>query len=364
MPTNPTATLFNRPRALTAQSPAIPLLADGSPALVPLKLSGSEAVNSLFLYDLILQTPDTAQPTGFNARDLVLSDFIGQEVCCTLELEGHGHFTPGLPGGTGLANRGAGVREISGLITQARFIGQDSRHTLIGLSLRPWLFQATLSSDCKVFQDITPVQAIAEVLGDYPFVCETRLLARYPVRDYCVQFNESDFAFVSRLMQEWGINYHFEHRAGVHCLVLSDHNGAFTPLQKDQPESAYHRIAYHPPGRKIDVEYIHAFTPNDSLTTGHVATRDYDYTRPKASLAVRVSDPRPTGLADQESFVWHGDERGMDYSQPNAGADPRANQSEDQGRHLARLRLQALRQHGQRAVGSGQRAYSGHCARA
>ncbi|MBC3933715.1 contractile injection system protein, VgrG/Pvc8 family, partial [Undibacterium curvum] len=86
---------------------------------------------------------------------------------------------------------------------------------------------ASLSSDCKVFQNQTPVDTILAVLADYPFAVERRLIERYPLRDYCVQYNETDLEFVVRLMQEWGINYHFEHSAGVHRLILSDHNAAF-----------------------------------------------------------------------------------------------------------------------------------------
>ena len=102
---------------------------------------------------------------------------------------------------------------------------------------------------------------IETVLGEYPFAADKRLIERYPQRDYTVQYNESDFEFVSRLMQEWGINHHFEHSAGVHRLIWSDHNGAFQAVQPELEPGAspYHRIPYHPPGHKIDREYIHGF---------------------------------------------------------------------------------------------------------
>ena len=353
--------LFNAPRALTVTSAAIPVLA-GRPALVPLKLEGSEGINSLFEYRLTLQTPDALNFMAGAGSNFELDAFVGLELTCHVELEGHGAFVPGLPGGSGAANQGAGVREISGLIVEARFIGEDSRHALYELTLRPWLHLATLSTDCKVFQNLTPIEVIEAVLSDYRFAATKRLIESYPKRDYQVQYNETDFEFITRLMQEWGISYYFQHSAGVHRLIWSDHNGAFQVTQEDQGKgiSAYHQIPFYPLGHRLDREYIHGFSPVDSLTSGSYSSREYDYTRPRATLAAGAAAPRNTGHADQEVYLWRGDRAagaaavgGSDYSQPNRGADKAANQTEPQGQHLARLRMQASRQGGLRAQGVG-----------
>lgn len=344
-------------RGLTIRSAAIPLV-NGAALLEPLKLQGEEGINALFDYRLVLQSPQ-----GGGGAQLELNTFIGRELTCCLELEGQGSFVPGVPGGAS-ANQGAGVREISGLITEARYIGESGRHAQVEFTLRPWLHLATLSTDCKVFQDQSPVEIIEAVLGEYPFAADKRLIEHYPRRDYTVQYNESDHEFISRLMQEWGINYHFEHSAGVHRLIWSDHNGAFQAVQPElQPgASPYHRIPYHPLGHKIDREYIHGFSPVQRLGSGRYASRDYDYTRPAALLEASAEGPRETGHANQEVYLWRGDKAaahgqpgiaGSDHSQPNAGAQKEANQTEAQGAHLARLRQQALRQGGQRARGLG-----------
>ena len=349
--------LLTAPLALTVQSPAIPLV-DGRPALVPLKLQGSEGVNMLFEYQLTLQTPDAQNFMAGQAANFDLDAFVGRELACSIELEGQGSFASGLPGAHGMANRGAGVREICGLISAARCLGEDSRHVLYELTLRPWLHLATLSSDCKVFQDQTPVEVIEAVLAAYPFAAEKHLLQSYPKRDYTVQYNETDFEFITRLMQEWGINYHFAHSQGVHRLVLSDHNGAFQVTQEEQQRgvSAYHAIPFNPLGHKIDREYIHGFSLTDRITSGSYAAREYDYTRPRAALSATAAAPRDTRHADQEVYLWRGDRAavgGSDYSQPNKGADKEANQTEGQGQLLALLRMQALRQGGLRARGEG-----------
>ncbi|MDN4588796.1 hypothetical protein DBA29_09865 [Xenophilus aerolatus] len=268
-----------RTRTLQIQSDAIPQHL-GSPALEPVRLSGREGINSLFAYELLLKTPDALNLGASGAADFNLDDFIGREISCSIELEGAGEF---MPGGIGPSTDriGAGVREISALITDAQLWGEEGRHVQYKLTLRPWLHLATLSTDCKIFQNKTVVDILDELFADYPFPVDKRLIDAYPARDYQTQYNETDFQFFERLCQEWGINYFFEHSEGKHRLVLIDNMGA----HRANPSEAYRQVDYHPPGWKVDAEYIHAFAPHNQLTSGRYTTRDYDYTRPKADLS-------------------------------------------------------------------------------
>ena len=81
---------FASSRVFPVQSPAIPEI-QGHPALVPVKLSGQERINALFEYTLILQTPDALADKGGLGSNFALEDFIGRELTCQIELEGHGH---------------------------------------------------------------------------------------------------------------------------------------------------------------------------------------------------------------------------------------------------------------------------------
>ena len=103
---------FSAQRALAVRSPAIPLVA-GRPALVPLKLEGTEGVNSLFHYTLTLQTPD-ASPGTATGSNFDLDRFIGVEITCSIELEGMGSFQPGLPGDRSVTHQGAGIHDLLG----------------------------------------------------------------------------------------------------------------------------------------------------------------------------------------------------------------------------------------------------------
>ncbi|MDM0009550.1 type VI secretion system tip protein TssI/VgrG [Variovorax sp. J22G73] len=306
-------------RTLSVSCSAIPVVF-GRPVLEPVRLSGEEGVDGLFAYELWLS----------GAAELELDGFVGREICCEIELDG------------------AAPRQINALITDAALWGEQGRHVHYKLTLRPWLHLATLRTDCRIFQNQTVAQILDALLANYGFPVDKRLAESYPPRDYQTQFNESDFQFFSRLCQEWGISYHFEHSQGRHRLVLSDAMGAFKPAES----AAYREVEYHAPGWKLDAEYIHSFVPMHQLTSGRYAARDYDYTRPRADLSASRKDPRPTGHADGEVYQWHAETGGAHFVQPNAGSagnnDPKA-----EGDLLAMLRMQALRTHGARAQASG-----------
>ncbi len=333
-------------RTLTIRSPAIPMVL-GQPALEPVRLSGREGINSLFEYELLLKTPDALNIGASGAANFDLNAFVGREISCAIALDGSGAFMPGATGQS-TDRIGAGVRHVNALITDAVMWGEEGRHIQYKLTLRPWLHLATLSTDCKVFQNKTVVEILDELLADYAFPVDKRLFETYPVREFQTQYNESDFAFFERLCQEWGISYHFAHQDDKHRLILSDAMGAYLPTES----AAYHEVEYHAPGWKIDAEYISSFVPRSHLTSGQYSTRDYDYTRPRADLSVGRKDPRPTGLANGEVYQWHDGHAGSHYAQPRAGT-AEANDPHDEGRQLALLRMQALRTHGERAQAGG-----------
>ncbi|MFC5472511.1 type VI secretion system Vgr family protein, partial [Paraherbaspirillum soli] len=198
-------------RTLSAKSPAIPEHLPGRPALLAVRLSGSEGINSLFEYRLLLKTPDAVKNRFSLAARFNLDDFIGRDLTVSIALDGDG------------------TREISGLISDAKMLREAGRDVSYELTLRPWLHLATLRTNSKIFQEQTVVEVLEDLLVDYAFPVEKRLydFTRYPKRDYQTQYNETDFAFFSRLCEEWGISYFFEHSDGAHRLILADANAAF-----------------------------------------------------------------------------------------------------------------------------------------
>ena len=154
-------------RTLEISSPAIPVIL-GRPALEPVHLSGHEGLNSLFEYGLLLKTPDALNLGASSAMDFDLDSFIGREITCSIQLDGAGQFLPGVAGQS-IDRIGAGVRQINAMICAAEVWGEEGRHVQYRLTLRPWLHLATLTTDCKIFQNQTVVQILDELLSGYDF---------------------------------------------------------------------------------------------------------------------------------------------------------------------------------------------------
>ena len=272
-------------RTLTATSPALPSFM-GQPVLVPTRLSGAEGLCELFSYQLELKTPEDLAYSPSLASNILLAEMAGREINVLIELDGEG------------------TRQINALITEARYLRPEGRHHVYGLTLRPWLWLATLNQTCRIFQDQTVVQILDAVLADYPFpVSKCLSVPDYPARDYQVQYNESDFAFITRLCEEWGISWWFEHSEGAHRLVLADAMGAY----QANPSEAYSALNYYPPGHKVDEEYVSRLYVADAIATGAWASTDTDYTRARADLSIIEREPRgpnnTTGHNNAEVFA-------------------------------------------------------------
>lgn len=332
-------------RTLAVSGAALPSY-DGQPILTPVRLKGTEKLGELFEYTLELKTPDSRAFSPSIAANIKLDALIGTEVTSLIELEGNGQFIAGMVGDTGAANIGAGIREITGLVSDARVLREEGRSIVYGLTVRPWLWLATKNQDSRLFQDMTVIEITDEVFSAYPFPVEKRLIETYPKRDIQRQHWESDFTFLARIWQEWGVYFWFEHSEGKHRLVLCDSIGAHKPHGP-----AYRTIRYEAPtGRRIDEEHIHSLEVNSRLTTGTVTTVDYDHSWPRADLGTKQQDPRDTAFANQEHYSWG------DYAQPQAGAaglSGEHNEPKQQADFLALVRAQALRCQGLRASGKG-----------
>ncbi|MHC8720496.1 type VI secretion system Vgr family protein [Salmonella enterica] len=276
-------------------------------------LNGSEALGSLFTYIVQLKTPDTLN-LGYvsPAANLPLKAMVGKDLCVNIELDG------------------GGKRHISGLVTAARVVGHEGRSVTYELRMEPWLKLLTHTSDYKAFQNKTVVDILDEVLAEYPYPVEKRLVESYPVRTWQVQYGETDFDFLQRLMQEWGIYWWFEHSEDSHTLVLADAISTHHACP-DSPE-----VEWHQKGLKLDKAFIHTIIANESLRTGQWVLDDFDFKKPRSRLANTVANPRETGHASYEHYEWPGD-----YF------------DKGEGEMLTRIRMEAQRSPGSRVHGAG-----------
>lgn len=276
-------------RVVTAHTP---LAAD---QLLFRSMHGNEGLSELFEFEVDLLSPNTS---------VDMKSVLGKPL--TLEIE----TIDGTP------------RYLNGQITRFTMIGREessSRYVVYRALVQPWLWYLTRTSDCKIFQNKSVVDILDEVLGEYGFAFEKKLSATYRQRDYSVQYQETDFAFVSRLMEHEGIYYYFKHEKNQHTLVLADDMGAHDTLP------GYPRIGYLAADRGGDPgrEVIDQWEVTEEIRPGTFVVDDFDFKKPKADLLNTRSQPRGNDHGQYEMYEWLGG-----YS--DAG----------QGEHYARIRLE------------------------
>ena len=194
-------------------------------------------------------------------------------------------------------------RVINGMVRRFECTEQievPQKLTSYQLTLVPWFSLLQHNRDCRIFQDQSVPEIIKSVLqdrGSNEF--EMRLSASYEPREYCVQYRESDFDFVSRLMEEEGIFYYYHHDASEHRLILCDStNGYF-----DLPDSP---LSYGPIGQS-HLAQLQGWRRVTEFCPGSVAQRDYDFKQPTMDLETqRQGLSRFSGASELEVFDYPG----------------------------------------------------------
>src|SRR5262249_10819469 len=87
----------------------------------------------------------------------------------------------------------------------------------------PWFWFLTRTSDCRIFQEKQVPDIITQIFAEHGFQdFKLNLYGSFTPRDYCVQYRETDFNFISRLMEQEGIFYYFQHENGKHTMVIAN----------------------------------------------------------------------------------------------------------------------------------------------
>jgi len=243
------ADIKQEPRLLSIKTPL------GADVLILQSFAGTERISSLFSYQLeLLSAQDNIPP----------ADIVGKNVTITLDLaDGSQRFFNGF---------------VSQFVGGAMFTRELRRYRA---EVVPWLWFLTRASDCRIFQFNTVPQIIEQVLPDLGFTdFEMDLQGNHPEREYCVQYRETAFNFVSRLMEEEGMFYWFRHEDGKHTLVVADHKGAYV----DCPENAIDYV----PG-SLTEDHIGAWEHHYEYRSGKYAQSDYNFETPSTSLLTNTN---------------------------------------------------------------------------
>lgn len=234
---------------------------------------------------------------------------------------------------------GGGQRHFHGIVTQFSYQGWlDHKPSYLAI-VRPALWLLTRATDCRIFQDQSALAILKTVLAAYGglVLLKDGLLSSMPApRTYCVQYRESDFNFVCRLLEEEGIYFYFTHRDGAHTMVLADGYGAH------QAVNGYGTILFRDENEQRDplTEAVTRFAPGGEIQASVVTLNDFDFEKASASisggLVVKATVPAPFGQGRYEHYDYPGR-----YASARVGND------------FARARSETLHGQGERIDGAG-----------
>jgi type VI secretion system secreted protein VgrG len=225
-----------------------------------------------------------------------------------------------------------GKRHYNGMVARFGMGRARGRNYQYQATLRPWLWFLTRTADCRIFQDMTVPEIVEQVFADHSAIAnyELKLYGSYRKRTYCVQYRETDFNFVARLMEEEGIYWFFDHTEGAHKLMLVDDIGALTPCE-GAAKLPFHDLTNAAPPH---MDFVGNWTCRREVRTGKTALTSYDFERPSTALLVEHVQARSHDLDDYEQFDFDGE-----YTQK---AD---------GQHLADAQLEEQQARFERASG-------------
>lgn len=190
------------------------------------------------------------------------------------------------------------ARYINGQVSRFSQGPRDADFTSYHAEIVPWLWFLTRTADCRIFQNKKAPDIIQQIFSDFGFKdYSLRLYGSFAEREYCVQYRETAFNFISRLMEEEGIFYFFEHDNGKHTLVLADSPTVHQPCPH-QANVSYEKSA----GSFQEDDVVLDWRLEQELRPGKYSLTDYDFENPATDLSVNVA-----GKGDYEVYDFPGE---------------------------------------------------------
>ncbi|MCY2954018.1 MAG: type VI secretion system tip protein VgrG [Planctomycetota bacterium] len=227
-------------------------------ALLLTSFSGTEQLSRLYTYRLEMLSENAA---------IDPADLVGRNVTFGIRLPDDS------------------VRYYNGFVARFAAHGRGDRLALYSAEVVPWLWFLTLTAKCRIFQKLSVPEIIQKVFGALNFAdFETsQISGSHPKWEYCVQYRESDFNFVSRLMEHEGIFYYFRHENGKHTLVLADSASGYEEAPEQEARLAHNLNSPQPKDNLTAWEHRLEFRP------GKYTHTDYNFTIPSTNLLTSSS---------------------------------------------------------------------------
>ena len=195
------------------------------------------------------------------------------------------------------------TRYFNGYVTRFGAAGRLGRYLRYTATVSPWAWFMTRTTDCRIFQEKTVRQILEDVFADHSMAdFKFELTESYETWNYCVQYRESDFNFVSRLMEHEGIFYYYRHIDGAHTMVLTD------SVDKCVEFPGYDEIKFVRPQELVrpEIEHINSWEFSRHVQPGVFSLDDYDFERPGVDLRLSKPTPRNYKPSDYEWFEYPG----------------------------------------------------------
>jgi len=227
----------------------------GTDVLLLLGFSGTESLSRLFSYQLDLSSANDA---------IAAKDIVGKKVTWSV------------------SRFDQNPRYFAGIVS--RFVaGSLNRRKLrtYRAEVVPWPWLLTRTTDCRIFQNQNTPDIITTIFGDFGFSdYKLELKGSYPKREYCVQYRETAFNFISRLMEHEGIFYFFRHEDGKHTLVLANAASSYTNCPENPVEYSHGSLA---------ANHILSWEHHYEFRSGKWSRTDYNFETPSTSLLTTTS---------------------------------------------------------------------------
>ncbi len=195
-------------------------------------------------------------------------------------------------------------RLINGVINQFVLLPTRDRYAHYRARLVPWLWFLTRTSDCCIYQNLSVMEIVEAVFGKYGLTqFSDKTQRQYQPREYCVQYRETAFQFISRLLEEEGIFYFFQHELNKHTLVLGDNSQAHSACPVDT------NVRFEPStGRGFgrSESYIGDWVRRLNVRSKQWAQTDFDFTKPGFHLTSTQPTVSSLGIPEFEQFDYPG----------------------------------------------------------
>src|SRR5579859_2379756 len=272
----------------------------GDDKLLLTGFTGREAVSRLFDFRLTMLSEDTA---------IDFTQIIGQSVTINV------------------TQSDDSKRYFNGIVSHFACTGKEGDMTRYELEVVPKLWTLTRYADCRIFHNKDVTEIVKSVLDDRGISYQASLTGTYKKLEYCVQYRETDFNFISRLMEQFGIFYFFQHADGEHTMMLGDS----TSVHQDCSGPGQANAGFNLAAGGLDAgDVVNAWRIGQELRSGKHSLTDYNFTTSSTDLGASESTIYSVGGNDSMEVF---DYPGLHGTQSDGTAMAKLRMQEEESSH-------------------------------